>query len=311
MLKYANLLFCYGVAMHSIDIRLLQLFFAIYTHENISQAAHSLDIGQPAASIGLAKLRKHFDNELFVRVGHRMLPTEFAKELAPLIGETLEKFRLVNDYRRAFNPLESTREFTIGLTDISHLQLVPKLAAYLHQHAPSIRLNITPINGYTPSLMSSGQMDLAIGFIPQLESGFYQQTLFRQKYIALVSKHHPIIQTSLSLSDYESANHIEIVPSGTGHYMAENALQKLGITRNIQMRMPGYLGVESVVNATDLIATVPEKLGDLLESNSCQVFALPFKMPTFDVKQHWHARMHKNPDNRWLRQVCFELFHQS
>lgn len=296
--------------MTSIDIRLLQLFYAIYTHENISQAAQSLDIGQPAASIGLAKLRKHFDNDLFVRVGHRMLPTEFAKELAPLISETLERFRLVNDYRRAFNPLESTREFTLGLTDISHLQLVPKLAAYLHTHAPSVRLNVVPIDGYTPSLMSNGQVDLAIGFIPQLEAGFYQQTLFRQRYVGLVSRRHPVIQTQLSLADYEACDHIEVVPSGTGHFMAENALQKLGITRKIQMRMPGYLGVDAVVKATNLIATVPEKLGDLLDSNDCQIFTLPFELPTFDIKQHWHARMHKNPDNRWLRQVCFDLFHQ-
>ncbi|USZ14368.1 LysR family transcriptional regulator [Moraxella sp. FZFQ2102] len=295
---------------HTLDIRLLQLFHAIYTHENISHAAASLDIGQPAASIGLSKLRKHFDNQLFVRVGHQMLPTEFAKELAPLITQTLEQVRLINDYRRAFDPAISTRTFTLGLTDISHLQLVPKLAAYLHTHAPHICLNVVPIDAATPTLMSSGQIDLAIGFIPQLEAGFYQQTLFHQHYVALVRHDHPRIAESLSLQDYERENHLEIVPSGTGHYMAENEIQRLGVTRNIRMRMPGYLGVDAVVKNTDLIATVPEKLGFLLDDAGCRIYPLPFELSGFDVKQHWHARMHKNSDNRWLRQVCFELFHQ-
>jgi hypothetical protein len=41
-----------------------------------------------------------------------------------------------------------------------------------------------------------------------------------------------------------------------------------------------------------------------------RVFACPIPVPTFTVKQHWHARYHQDPGNRWLRGVIATLFLQ-
>jgi hypothetical protein len=40
------------------------------------------------------------------------------------------------------------------------------------------------------------------------------------------------------------------------------------------------------------------------------VYDCPVPIPTFTVKQHWHARYHHDAANRWLRGVCAELFMQ-
>ena len=297
--------------MFDVDVRLLQLFQAIFRNSSVSKAALKLNIGQPAASIGLTKLRSHFCDQLFVRVGNHMEATDIAKELAPMIDEALEQIRAVNEYRKAFNPRISSQEFNISMTDISHLQMIPTLVKHLKQHAPHIRINVVPIGSNLPGLMSMGEVDLAIGFIPQLEAGFYQQTLFKQHYVALIGQHHPRIQGDvLSSEAYMQESHVEVIPNGTGHYLVENELRKLGVKRNIVLRLPSYLGVGLVIQETELIATIPERLSRLLLSRGdIKSLELPYSLPVYGIKQHWHARMHHNPENQWLRQTCFELFH--
>jgi hypothetical protein len=38
---------------------------------------------------------------------------------------------------------------------------------------------------------------------------------------------------------------------------------------------------------------------------------VPFVLPEYDVKQHWHERYHHDAGNRWLRSVVSELLSQS
>ncbi|AWT48718.1 LysR family transcriptional regulator [Psychrobacter sp. YP14] len=298
--------------MFDIDVRLLLLFQAIYQQNTISKAAQKLDIGQPAASLGLNKLRQHFDDPLFVRVGNQMQPTQTAQNLFPLVNNALQHIRAVNDYTHHFEPKNSSRRFHISMTDISHMIIVPKLIKYLKQHAPHTKLDISAINSDTPSRMSSGEIDLAIGYIPHLEAGFFQQTFFEQHYSVVVRQDHPrLTQNTLTLEAYQQEQHADVISSGTGHYLLEDHLRRRHIKRHIAITLPTYLGVGLIIQQTDLVATLPDKLAKLLlQENRLHTLPLPLDIPKYQVKQHWHERMHANPDNQWLRQVCYALFHQ-
>ncbi|MPW45552.1 LysR substrate-binding domain-containing protein [Acinetobacter guerrae] len=295
--------------MFDLDTRLLQIFFEIYKHNSVSKAAEQLDIGQPTLSIALNKLREHFKDQLFVRVENKMQPTELSKQIYPLVVEILNRLKLVQSYNIEFDPKTSNYQFRISMTDISHLVLLPKLINYLREHAPNIRLEIVPITAETPVLMSNGEIDLAIGFLPQLEAGFYQQTLFQQRYVCIASQDHPrLTGTALTDEEFRQELHIDIFATG-GHYVLEHELQKLGVNRNILLRLPSYLGVGLVVQDTDAIATIPHYLSQLLlVRGNLKILEPPYPFPKYAVKQHWHARVHKMPNNQWLRQVCFQLF---
>ncbi len=83
--------------------------------------------------------------------------------------------------------------------------------------------------------------------------------------------------------------------------------------RRISLELPGFLGLAAIVSTTDLVATVPRHIGETLASSSSGASALnvwdcPVPVPPFTVKQHWHARYHQDPANRWLRVLCEELF---
>ena len=75
--------------MDSIDTRLLSVFDEIYRRRSVSEAADAMDMGQPAVSVALAKLRHQFGDPLFVRTSGGMEPTPFAQGLAPASGPGL------------------------------------------------------------------------------------------------------------------------------------------------------------------------------------------------------------------------------
>ena len=292
-----------------IDTRLLNIFHAIYKHQSVSKASIELGIGQPTVSIGLNKLREHFRDPLFVRIGNNMQPTDLSNDIYPKVHDVLIRLQGINDFNLAFDPKTSNHQFNLSMTDISHLVLLPKLINYLREHSPYIRLNIVPIDTQTQALMATGEIDLAIGFLPQLEAGFYQQTLFKQHYVVVANAHHPRLNgDTLSSEQYASELHIDILATG-GHYVVEHELQKLGVQRNILARLPSYLGVGLVVQETDAIATIPNYLSKvLLSRGDLKILQLPYALPEYGVKQHWHSRVHQNPGNQWLRRLCFELF---
>lgn len=295
-----------------IDTRLLKVFYAIYQYQSVSKASEHLGIGQPTVSSALNKLRDHFQDPMFVRIGNKMQPTDLSKNIYQSVSNILNQLKSINEFNLEFDPKTSNYEFNISMTDISHLVLLPKLINYFRENAPSLRLNIIPIDINTQSMMASGHIDLSIGFIPQLEAGFYQQTLFKQHYVVVASEHHPrLTDHFITDEQYRNELHVDILATG-GHYVVEHELQKLGVNRNILLRLPSYLGVGLVVQESDAIATIPSYLSQLLLSRGkLNILDLPYNFPQYSVKQHWHSRVHNNPSNQWLRRLCFRLFSES
>ena len=69
---------------------------------------------------------------------------------------------------------------------------------------------------------------------------------------------------------------------------------------------PSFLGAAFVIEHTDLLLTVPRRLGDVLQGRGAFRFLpVPFPLPEYEVKQHWHERYHHDEGNRWLRR-CME-----
>ena len=77
------------------------------------------------------------------------------------------------------------------------------------------------------------------------------------------------------------------------------------------LELPGFLGLAAILSTNDLIATLPRHIGETLaRAAGLRVLACPLAIPSFTVKQYWHARYHHDAGNRWLRGLCAELFMQ-
>ena len=294
--------------MIPIDLRLLSVFEEIYKTRSVSGAAVALDLGQPAVSVALSKLRHHFGDQLFVRTSSGMEPTPFGEGLVRPVREALEALDVVMGHRQEFDPATSERTFRICMTDISQLVLLPRLWETLRVSAPRIRIEILPLSSDIARQLESGEADLALGYMPQLEAGFYQNVLFNQTFVCMVSAHHPRIKESLSLQQFEAEDHAVISSSGSAPLLIDEEIARLGLTRRITLKIPNFIGAALVVEHTDLIITIPSRLGDVLQGRGAmRTFAVPFELPQYAVKQHWHERYHNDPGTRWLRRVIAEL----
>lgn len=294
--------------MQSLEIRLLSVFDEIYKTRSVTRAADNLGLGQPAVSIALGKLREHFKDPLFVRTSTGMEPTPLGEELVQPIRNAIDALANALRYRTAFDPATSQRSFRVSMTDISQLVLLPRLWAALRATAPGVHIEIAHLTADTPKMLEAGEADLALGFMPQLEAGFYQQSLFRQHYVCMASADHPRIRDGLTLAQFEAEEHAVVSSSGTGHLIVDREIARQNIRRRVALRVPNFVGVAFVVEHTDLLVTIPTRLGEVLAGRGhFRTFPVPFELPDYAVKQHWHERYHHDPGNRWLRRLISGL----
>jgi DNA-binding transcriptional LysR family regulator len=290
------------------ELKLLQLFDLLYDTRSVTRAAEQLGQSQPTVSIWLNRLRAHLQDPLFVRTPGGMAPTPQADALIGPCRDVLESVRRLTAWEADFNPATARRRFRICMTDASHVALLPRLLAHVRAQAPGVRLEAARIDGNTERALESGEADLAIGYVPWLGNGVYQQQLYEQDWVCLANASHPRLRGRLGAKQYRTEGHITIA-AGTGAQLLEQALARERIERQVVLELPGFLGLGAIIRSTDLIATLPRHIGETLaRSNGLSVFRCPIAVDGFAVRQHWHPRYHHEAANRWLRGTVMELF---
>jgi DNA-binding transcriptional LysR family regulator len=296
--------------LHEIDLNLLVVFNQLITERRVSKAADSLGVSQPAVSNSLAKLRKIFGDELFLRTPHGMEPTPFADQLAESVGYALAMIHSGVNQRTSFEPASARQAFTIGMTDVGEIYFLPALIERLRRDAPGVTLSTvrnTAVN--LRDELESGKVDLAIGLLPQMKAGFFQRRLFTQNYVCLMRRGHALDKRSISLAEYAAAEHLVVVSAGTGHGKVDELLQRSGVERTVRLTVPHYVSVGHILRGSNLITTVPDRLADrLVEPFGLAKVAHPAKLPDIAINLFWHAKYHRSPANQWLRGIVFELF---
>ncbi|MCX7167331.1 MAG: LysR family transcriptional regulator [Rhodocyclales bacterium] len=292
------------------DLNLLVVFDAVLAEGSISRAADRLKLSQPAASNALARMRKATGDRLFVRLANAMVPTPYAQTIADPIRQALASIRVSLGTSQEFDPATSQRSFAIYLTDLGEAYFLPRLLARLHRAAPGVRISTLPMPSESAEdALRNGEVDLAIGNLPDLGAGFFMQRLFRDRYVCVVRKGHPVIGERITARQFAAASHAIVTPGGWGHGIIERTLVEHGLEQRITLRMQNFLVLASIVATTDMVAIVPHSVGSQLsQHNDVKLLPLPIAIPAFDIKQCWQERFHDDKGNRWLRQQFAELF---
>ena len=264
---------------------------------------------QAGASIVLNKLRRHFEDPLFCRTSAGMEPTARAQAIYPDLLEAQARLEKARGATGAFSPQQATRAFRICMTDISEIVLLPRLINHLQKTAPGLVVEADKISPDSRRKLESGEVDLAVGFTPDLESGFYQQALFAQDFVCLAASNHPRIHTRLTRKSFSAEGHIMVTASGTGHSIVDKVLAQSRVDRRVVLRVHSFLGVARIVAQTEFLVIVPRQLGNALaQQERVQVLEPPVPLPAYKVKQHWHERFNADAGNVWLRQAMVQLF---
>ena len=297
-----------------IDLNLLVIFNQLLHERRVSAVAVNLGLSQPTVSNALNRLRLQLGDELFLRTSKGMEPTAYAMQLAEPIGYALSSIQETLNQRSRFEPQSSESKFIVGMSDIGEIYFLPKLMEHLAAVAPGISVSTIRTTGANlAEEMEAGRIDLAIGWLPHLKTGFFQQRLFAQDHVCLFRRGHAIDKDGpLTKEEFESADHVVVAATGTGHATVDSSIEKLGIKRRVVLNVPHFVAVGHILATTDMIATVPERFArQCVQPFKLEYKKLPMQLPEIGINLFWHARFHKEPGNQWLRALFFEKFNDS
>ncbi len=292
----------------SIDLNLLVALDALISEAHVGRAARKIGLSQPAASHALKRLRDLLGDPLLVRVGSRMELTPRANDLRESLGEALHRVRRVFD-AESFEPKASTRHFSIMMQDhIGHL-VVPPLVKRAHSMAPGIRLDVLPWQ--SPSSIKAERfrfIDLIISCSTDEIAGFQRETLFTDTEVTVVRKGHPAVSRMKSLKTFLHSSHVAVVGRGLTEDPVDRWLREEGMARHVALRVPSYVQALQTVARCDLVAFVPKRLAESLQS-SLSLTMLP---PPIDPGEYREFLFHplraaQDPASLWLRELVLEI----
>ena len=140
--------------MVSLDLNLFRVFEAIYAEGSLTGASRVLHKTQQALSYSLARLREHFQDELFIRQGRKLAPTPKARQMIAEVRASLAQLQQLGPQPAAFEPKTARRHFRLGLRDV--LEATEKLhKALLNSVSHDLRIPLVTINGTLSSLLDA------------------------------------------------------------------------------------------------------------------------------------------------------------
>lgn len=295
--------------INNFDLNLLKVFLAVWDLRSISAAGDRLGLTQPAISHALKRLRDHFSDPLFLRVGHRMQPTDVAQRLYEPINRSLRTITATVLNNEDFQPATSDRSFTIAMSDISEFYFLPRLLGYLEIQAPSVRIKSVQLDSQTvAAALRTGQIDLAVGYLPNLgEPDFISQFVLEDWFVCLIAASHPLTKSTLTEEDFCALTFVEVAVHATGYKMVETYLTQREVKRNVAVRLEHYTNVPQMIQNSRYAAIFPH-------SASCKVNAkgdfrllkLPFGLPNIEVKAHIHSNFKHDGGIRWMQNTIVQ-----
>jgi len=295
---------------HAIDLNLLSVFQEVYRERQISSAARRLGLSQSAVSNALARLRRSFGDELFVRTASGMQPTPLAAQMAEPIGAAMAQVALALNQRSRFDPATSNRRFMLAMTDVGEIYFMPTLIERCRQLAPQVQ--ISSLRVATPNLkqeMEGGRVDLAVGPFEDVSDALYQRQLFRQPFVSMFRKGHPLGRGALTPARFIAAEHLLVDAADSPYDRVNAVLARAGVKADSRFRVPHFTAVPYIVSSSDLVVTVPQKLAE----RAAAPFALewvtpPLDLPPLQTNIFWHRRFNQDPGNAWLRGLLADVF---
>jgi len=296
--------------LHDVDANLLLALHALLEERNLTYAGERLGLSQPAMSGALARLRKHFDDELLLRSGRTFRLSPRAEQLRPLAAEAVEAAEAVLGNHREFDPATSRRRFGLSLSEYAMTVLAEPLTRELAARAPGCSLALGPLDmrpeQFEETLM---RRDLIVGPLGYDFPG-RKQPVFTDELVCVVARDHPrLTDGGLTLEDLRSLPHVvaELTPAGARRRPLEVELEAHGIVeRNVLVQLKSLLTVPFALAGTDLCGFIPSRLAArCLDSLGLVIARTPLRPVSITEAAHWHPRREGDPAVTWLRQLLY------
>lgn len=297
-------------AVHDVggaDLNLLRVLGALLDERHLTRAGKRLNLTQSATSHALARLRRLFDDALFVRTARGLSPTPRALELEEPVREALLAFERCFRGKEPFEPARAARKFSLASSDYGSFVLAPKLVSRLREEAPAVDLWLRALRSPFEEQLARGEVDVVT--VPtrrsDLPAGIRSRPLYRERFVCLLRQSHPAVKNGrVALANWTKMRHVFIAPDGTPGGAVDEALARVGERRRVAVAVPHFLLAPHLVVDSDLVLTVGARVAEAFARHlPVQVVAPPIKLPDYELRMYWHERNHRDPAHQWFREA--------
>lgn len=236
------------------DLNLLVALQILLEERNVTRAAERLSVSQPALSKTLQKLRDSFEDELFTRTAHGLVPTPRAEELGadlPALLESVE--RVLGDSE--FDPLTYVGSFKLLLPPIVCEALLPGLVAELNETAPGVQVITAEITPDYQELLKKGEIDFAAFVALDTERDIHAEPIATLAPRCYMRIGHPLEEKKeMDLQDFLAYSHARLYLPGLTREntsMVDDVLGQYGVHRNIALETTQFASAVGVLARTD------------------------------------------------------------
>ncbi len=289
------------------DLNLLVTLNVFLEEGSVARAAQRLRLSPSAMSRALARLRETMGDPLLVRAGRGLVPTPRALELREQVSQLVQDAESVLRRARKLNLKRLARTFTLRTSEGFVENFGPTLIARVAKDAPGVRLLFLPKPNKDSTPLREGSVDLETGVVgkamgPEIRT----QGLFRDRYIGVVRHGHPLTEREITPERFAAGQHVQVSRRGIARGPIDDALESLGLKRQVITTVGGFSAALALSRATDLIASVPDRHTLNLRAG-LHSFPLPVRVPEITVSLFWHPRLDADPAHRWLRACVREV----
>ncbi|WP_346618535.1 LysR family transcriptional regulator [Blastococcus montanus] len=301
------------VNLASLDLNLLVSLDALLQQRSVTRAAAQMGLSQPALSASLARLRRHFDDELLSRAGNEYRLTPLAVQLKDLARMALTGVERVFTAQPVFDPASSRREFSVVVSDYGVAVLGDTIAELLAEEAPHTRLRLsantpTVVDRADQVLLSTDLLVLPHGFLTDLS----HQDLYRDEWVCVVSADSPLVERGLTVADLEAMPWVVTFHGPTASTPAARQMRMLGIEPRVQVVTENFLTVPGLIAGSGRIALLQRRLVELLPLNiGIRALPCPFDAGPLVEAMWWHPVFDDDPDHIYFRDLVLRATRQS
>jgi DNA-binding transcriptional LysR family regulator len=294
-----------SVNLASLDLNLLVTLDALLEHRSVSRAAEQIGLSQPAVSAQLARLRRHFGDDLLARFGNQYRLTPLAMQLRGRVRTAVNTVERVFVAEPDFDPATTSREYSLVMSDYGVAVLGPDLAAVLEREAPAARLRFT---AQTPALVDNATQTLTGIDVLLLPHGFVDalphRDLYRDEWVCLVAADNDRIGAELTVDDLRTMPWVVSYHGPTASTPAARQMRMLGIEPHVQVVTENFLTVPGLIAGSGRVALLQQRLVERIPGGlGVRALPCPFEVGPLVEAMWWHPMYEHDPEHLYLRDV--------
>lgn len=285
------------------DLNLLVVLDALLAERNVSRAAVRLFRSQSAMSGALARLSDHFQDELLVPLGRKMVLTSFADSLRSPLSALMEQIGRTVDLSAKFDPSSSDRHFSICANDQMIEVVFPELIRDLSARAPGVQVEIFSVALSAQEMIENGQVELLLAAENTASRLFPSEFLFTDDYVILGWIGNPIFQQPIS---YDTLFSLRRIASRTGPKRilapAELQMQAVDKGKGVDIYTPSTITMPKLLIGTERIAVVPQSMAQVFASTLPLTYLpSPVELQPVRIVMQTHPARDSDVGLSWLK----------